>query len=276
MKIIKIGESSYPSNLKKVKNPPQKLFAEGNTDLLNKNSLAIVGTRDPTDYGINIAQNFAKELSNEGICIVSGLADGIDSYAHMGAKSGKGKTIAVLGCGLKHIYPEHNLKLYQDILDEGGCVITEYKPDETYKPQYFPARNRIISGISMGVLVVEGRYRSGSGITARLAMEQKKEIFCIPNDITRKTAYVPNEFIKIGAHLVSNIQDILEYFPKQRESAKMSDEFLEIYKYMSKIPVSVDEICRLTNLSAASVNERLMLMEIEGLIKNVYGGYVVV
>lgn len=276
MKIIKIGESSYPSNLKKVKNPPQKLFAEGNTDLLNKNSLAIVGTRDPTDYGINVAQNFAKELSNEGICIVSGLADGIDSYAHMGAKSGKGKTIAVLGCGLKHIYPEHNLKLYQDILDEGGCVITEYKPDETYKPQYFPARNRIISGISMGVLVVEGRYRSGSGITARLAMEQKKEIFCIPNDITRKTAYVPNEFIKIGAHLVSNIQDILEYFPKQREPAKMSDEFLEIYKYMSKIPVSVDEICRLSNLSAASVNERLMLMEIEGLIKNVYGGYVVV
>ena len=263
MKIIKIGESSYPSNLKKVKKPPQKLFAEGNTDLLNKNSLAIVGTRDPTDYGINVAQNFAKELSNEGICIVSGLADGIDSYAHMGAKSGKGKTIAVLGCGLKHIYPEHNLKLYQDILDEGGCVITEYEPDETYKPQYFPARNRIISGISMGVLVVEGRYRSGSGITARLAMEQKKEIFCIPNDITRKTAYVPNEFIKIGAHLVSNIQDILEYFPKQRESAKMSDEFLEIYKYMSKIPVSVDEICRLTNLSAASVNERLMLMEIE-------------
>lgn len=276
MKIIKIGESSYPSNLKKVKNPPQKLFAEGNTDLLNKNSLAIVGTRDPTDYGINVAQNFAKELSNEGICIVSGLADGIDSYAHMGAKSGKGKTIAVLGCGLKHIYPEHNLKLYQDILDEGGCVITEYKPDETYKPEYFPARNRIISGISMGVLVVEGRYRSGSGITARLAMEQKKEVFCIPNDITRKTAYVPNEFIKIGAHLVSNIQDILEYFPKQREPAKMSDEFLEIYKYMSKIPVSVDEICRLTNLSAASVNERLMLMEIEGLIKNVYGGYVAV
>lgn len=276
MKIIKIGESSYPSNLKKVKNPPQKLFAEGNTDLLNKNSLAIVGTRDPTDYGINVAQNFAKELSNEGICIVSGLADGIDSYAHMGAKSGKGKTIAVLGCGLKHIYPEHNLKLYQDILDEGGCVITEYKPDETYKPEYFPARNRIISGISMGVLVVEGRHRSGSGITARLAMEQKKEVFCIPNDITRKTAYVPNEFIKIGAHLVSNIQDILEYFPKQREPAKMSDEFLEIYKYMSKIPVSVDEICRLTNLSAASVNERLMLMEIEGLIKNVYGGYVAV
>ena len=276
MKIIKIGESSYPSNLKKVKKPPQKLFAEGNTDLLNKNSLAIVGTRDPTDYGINVAQNFAKELSNEGICIVSGLADGIDSYAHMGAKSGKGKTIAVLGCGLKHIYPEHNLKLYQDILDEAGCVITEYEPDETYKPQYFPARNRIISGISMGVLVVEGRYRSGSGITARLAMEQKKEVFCIPNDITRKTAYVPNEFIKIGAHLVSNIQDILEYFPKQREPAKMSDEFLEIYKYMSKIPVSVDEICRLTNLSAASVNERLMLMEIEGLIKNVYGGYVAV
>lgn len=276
MKIINMLESSYPQNLKKIKNPPTKLYAEGNTELLNKNSLAIVGTRRPTEYGKKVSFNFAKELSDEGICVVSGLADGIDSYAHLGAKSGKGETIAVLGCGFNHIYPEHNLKLYQEILEEGGCVISEYEPDEISKPEYFPTRNRIISGLSMGVLLVEGRYRSGSGITARLAMEQKKEVFCIPSDINKKTGFVPNEYIKMGAHLVTNIQDILEYFPKQRKTVKMNLEYLEIYKYMSKIPISVDDICRLTNLSVASVNERLMLMEIEGLIKNVYGGYVVV
>lgn len=276
MKIINMLESSYPQNLKKIKNPPTKLYAEGNTELLNKNSLAIVGTRRPTEYGKKVSFNFAKELSDEGICVVSGLADGIDSYAHLGAKSEKGKTIAVLGCGFNHIYPEHNLKLYQEILEEGGCVISEYEPDEISKPEYFPTRNRIISGLSMGVLLVEGRYRSGSGITARLAMEQKKEVFCIPSDINKKTGFVPNEYIKMGAHLVTNIQDILEYFPKQRKTVKMNLEYLEIYKYMSKIPISVDDICRLTNLSVASVNERLMLMEIEGLIKNVAGGYVVV
>lgn len=276
MKIINILESNYPKRLKKIKNPPTKLYVEGDTELLNKNSLAIVGTRKPTEYGKKIAFDFAKEISEEGICIVSGLADGIDSYAHLGAKSRKGKTIAVLGCGFNHIYPEHNLKLYQEIIKEGGCVISEYEPDEEYKLEYFPTRNRIISGIAMGVLIVEGRYRSGSGITARLAMEQKKEVFCIPSDIDRKTGFVPNEYIKNGAHLVTEIKDILEYFPEQRKTVKMNLEYLEIYKYMSKIPTSVDDICRLTNLSVASVNERLMLMEIEGLIKNVYGGYVVV
>ncbi len=276
MKLINMLESTYPQNLKKIKNPPTKLYAEGNTELLNKNSLAIVGTRKPSEYGKKVAFNFAKELSDEDICIVSGLADGIDSYAHWGAKSGKGKTIAVLGCGFNHIYPEHNLKLYQEILEEGGCVISEYEPDEISKPEYFPTRNRIISGLAMGALIVEGRNRSGSGITARIAMEQKKEVFCIPSNIDKKTGFVPNEYIKMGAHLVTNIQDILEYFPKQRKTVKMNLEYLEIYKYMSKIPISVDDICRLTNLSVASVNERLMLMEIEGLIKNVAGGYVVV
>ena len=276
MRTINLSDSIFPHNLKKIKNAPNKIYVEGNEELLNKNSLAIVGTRNPTDYGKKIALNFAKGLSNENICIVSGLADGIDSYAHLGAKSGKGGTIAVLGCGFNHIYPEHNLKLYKDILEEGGCIVSEYEPDEKYKSEYFPARNRIISGLAMGVLIVEGRYRSGSSITARLAIEQKKEVFCIPSNIDSKTGYVPNEYIKNGAHLVTCIEDILEYFPKEKEEMQLTPEYLEIYKYMSKIPISVDEIARLTDFSVASVNERLMLMEIEGLIQNVRGGYVVV
>lgn len=275
MRTINLSDSIFPHNLKKIKNAPNKIYVEGNEELLNKNSLAIVGTRNPTDYGKKNAFNFAKELSNEDICIVSGLADGIDSYAHLGAKSGKGGTIAVLGCGFNHIYPEHNLKLYKEILEEGGCIVSEYEPEEKYKSEYFPARNRIISGLAMGVLIVEGRYRSGSSITARLAIEQKKEVFCIPSNIDSKTGYVPNEYIKNGAHLVTCKEDILEYFPKAKEEMQLTPEYLEIYKYMSKIPISVDEMARLTDLSVASINERLMLMEIEGLIKNVSGGYVV-
>ena len=276
MRTINLSDSIFPHNLKKIKNAPNKIYVEGNEELLNKNSLAIVGTRNPTDYGKKMAFNFAKELSNEDICIVSGLADGIDSYAHLGAKSGKGGTIAVLGCGFNHIYPEHNLKLYKEILEEGGCIVSEYEPEEKYKSEYFPARNRIISGLAMGVLIVEGRYRSGSSITARIAIEQNKEVFCIPSNIDSKTGYVPNEYIKNGAQLVTCKEDILEYFPKEKEEMQLTPEYLEIYKYMSKIPITVDEIARLTDLSTASVNERLMLMEIEGLIKNVSGGYVVV
>lgn len=276
MRTINLSYSIFPQSLKKIKNPPNKIYVEGNEELLNKNSLAIVGTRNPTDYGKKMAFNFAKELSNEDICIVSGLADGIDSYAHLGAKSGKGGTIAVLGCGFNHIYPEHNLKLYKEILEEGGCIVSEYEPEEKYKSEYFPARNRIISGLAMGVLLVEGRYRSGSSITARIAIEQNKEVFCIPSNIDSKTGYVPNEYIKNGAQLVTCKEDILEYFPKEKEEMQLTPEYLEIYKYMSKIPITVDEIARLTDLSTASVNERLMLMEIEGLIKNVSGGYVVV
>ena len=276
MRTINLSNNIFPHNIKKIKNAPNKIYVEGNEELLNKKSLAIVGTRNPTDYGKKMAFNFAKELSNEDICIVSGLADGIDSYAHLGAKSGKGGTIAVLGCGFNHIYPEHNLKLYKEILEEGGCIVSEYEPEEKYKSEYFPARNRIISGLAMGVLIVEGRYRSGSSITARLAIEQKKAVFCIPSNIDSKTGYVPNEYIKNGAHLVTCIEDILEYFPKVKEEIPLTPEYLEIYKYMSKIPITVDEIARLTDLSVASVNERLILMEIEGLIQNVSGGYVVV
>ena len=276
MRTINLSDSIFPHNLKKIKNAPNKIYVEGNEELLNKKSLAIVGTRSPTEYGKKVAFNFAKELSNENICIISGLADGIDSYAHLGAKSGKGGTIAVLGCGFNHIYPEHNLKLYKDILEEGGCIISEYEPEEKCKSEYFSARNRIMSGLAMGVLIVEGRYRSGSSITARIAIEQNKEVFCIPSNIDSKTGYVPNEYIKNGAQLVTCKEDILEYFPKEKEEMQLTPEYLEIYKYMSKIPITVDEIARLTDLSVASINERLMLMEIEGLIQNVRGGYVVV
>ena len=148
------------------------MYVQGNKELLNKRAIAIIGTRKPSEYGKKVAKEFAKELSEKGICIVSGLAEGIDSCAHLGAKCGKGNTIAVLGSGFNHVYPASNIKLYKDIIEGGGCVISEYGPEERCKSEYFPVRNRIISGLAMGVLIVEAKFKSLTGITARYSKEQ--------------------------------------------------------------------------------------------------------
>lgn len=274
MKIIKITDSKYPQRLKNIKNPPKILYALGDINLLNKESIAIVGTRNSTAYGRGVAQKFAKEISEQGICVVSGLAEGIDTFAHVGAKSEMGKTIAVMGNGLNRVYPSQNKKLFLDILNEGGCIISEYEPDEEERAENFPARNRIISGISMGVVVIEARHRSGSSITARYAREQNKAVFCIPRDIDKVTGRLTNDLIKEGAILVTNPSEIVDYYPKKHVITGISKEFRDVYKYIGEVPITVDELCRLTNMSVAAINEKLMLMELDGIIKNVIGGYV--
>lgn len=274
MKIIKNTDSLYPKRLLTIKNAPKQLYVEGDETLLNKQAIAIVGTRMPSEYGIKVANEFAKELSNQNYCVISGLAQGIDTYAHMGAKCGKGKTIAVLGAGFNHIYPKQNTKLYQDIIEEGGCIVSEYDSNEEVKPENFPKRNRIISGLAMGVLIIEARYRSGSSITAKFAIEQNKEIFCVPGNIDKPTSYIPNEYIKNGAFLVTSAMDIINYYPIKKEEKNIDEDYKELYQYINEIPISSNELCKLTNLSIASVNERLIYMEIEGLIKNVAGGYI--
>ena len=274
MKIIKNTDSLYPKRLLTIENAPKQLYVEGDETLLNKQAIAIVGTRMPSEYGIKVANEFAKELSNQNYCVISGLAQGIDTYAHMGAKCGKGKTVAVLGAGFNHIYPKQNTKLYQDIIEEGGCIVSEYDPNEEVKPENFPKRNRIISGLAMGVLIIEARYRSGSSITAKFAIEQNKEIFCVPGNIDKPTSYIPNEYIKNGAFLVTSAMDIINYYPIKKEEKNIDEDYKELYQYINEIPISSNELCKLTNLSIASVNERLIYMEIEGLIKNVAGGYI--
>lgn len=274
MKIIKNTDSLYPKRLLTIKNAPKQLYVEGDETLLNKQAIAIVGTRMPSEYGIKVANDFAKELSNQNYCVISGLAQGIDTYAHMGAKCGKGKTVAVLGAGFNHIYPKQNTKLYQDIIEEGGCIVSEYDSNEEVKPENFPKRNRIISGLAMGVLIIEARYRSGSSITAKFAIEQNKEIFCVPGNIDKPTSYIPNEYIKNGAFLVTSAMDIINYYPIKKEEKNIDEDYKELYQYINEIPISSNELCKLTNLSIATVNERLIYMEIEGLIKNVAGGYI--
>lgn len=167
MTIIKITDNIYPKRLLDIKNPPKQLYVEGNTELLNNNSLAIVGSRKCTSYGIKYAKEFASKISKNNITIVSGLAIGIDTIAHEFSKDSIGRTIAVVGCGLDQIYPKANEELFNQILENDGCIISEHPNGTRVDTKNFPKRNRIISGISMGVLVIEAKYRSGSTITAR-------------------------------------------------------------------------------------------------------------
>ncbi len=212
MKVINKEDKNYPKGLLTISDPPEKLFVLGNEEILNKFGLAIVGSRNCTSYGENIAKSLAYNLSKYKINVISGMAKGIDSAAHIGAIIGKGKTIAVLGSGFNHIYPEENIELLKKIIKSGGVVITEYSEDVLPIPKNFPKRNRIISGLSQGVIVVEAGKRSGSLITAEIALDEGKEVFAIPGNVTSKTSKGTNGLIKDGAKLVENVIDILEEY----------------------------------------------------------------
>lgn len=209
---INIENKFYPQQLKNIYNPPNKIYVLGNKEILKESGIAIVGARRATEYGKKVAFEFSKELSASGINIISGLALGIDTYAHLGTlqQDGPGKTIAVLGSGLDVIYPKQNIYLAKEILKRGGCIISEYPLGTKPEKLHFPQRNRIISGLSKGVLVVEASEKSGSLITADFALEQGKDVFAVPGDISKLTSIGTNSLIKQGAKLVTNYIDILE------------------------------------------------------------------
>ncbi len=212
MKIITIKDEEYPHKLRNMYNPPKKLYVLGDYKILNDFSIGIVGTRRCTAYGIQIAKSLSYNLSKYGVNIVSGLAIGIDTYAHIGTIMGKGKTIAVLGSGFKHIYPKENIDLFKKIIKTGGAILTEYEENEYPLPENFPKRNRIISGLSDGIVVVEAGKRSGSLITSDFALEQGKEVFAVPGNINSRVSEGTNNLIKDGAKPVTNIFDILEEY----------------------------------------------------------------
>ncbi len=209
---ITINDDNYPSKLKNIYDPPKKLYVLGDYKILNDFSIGIVGTRRCTRYGKNIAKSFSYNLAKCGINIISGMAIGIDTSAHIGTIMGKGKTIAILGSGFKHIYPKENMDLLNKIIETGGAIVTEYQEDEYPLPEHFPKRNRIISGLSDGIVVVEAGKRSGSLITVDFALDQGKEVFAVPGDINSKTSKGTNNLIQDGAKLVTNILDILEEY----------------------------------------------------------------
>ena len=277
IKIIKKEDKEYPKKLLKISDAPEQLYVLGDESLLNKKSIAIIGSRDCTMYGYEQAKKFAKELAKQDICIVSGMAIGIDSAAHIGSKGEIGKTIAVLGSGFNNIFPEENKELFYEILKQGGCIITEYEPDVEPAHENFPSRNRIVSGLSEGVLVVEARHRSGTSITAKFAKKQGKKIFCIPSNLEVTTGVGTGRLIQEGAKLVLSPNDVLlelgiteekEEFIEEPE-VEVNEEYKDVYDVLSRIPINVNEICKKINKSIVEVNTTLTMLELEGLVKQV-------
>jgi DNA processing protein len=213
VRLLTIQDPAYPPRLREIYDPPLLLFCLGDPALLMRHSIAIVGTRRPTPYGMAAAERLSADLAKAGLTIVSGMARGIDTAAHQAALKAQGATIAVLGCGVDVLYPANNRKLYDDIAKQ-GLLVSEFPMGAPAYPQNFPIRNRIVSGLSIGVVVVEGAQYSGSAITARLAMDQGREVFAVPGNITSKMSWGPNLLIKDGgAKLVQEWSDITNELP---------------------------------------------------------------
>lgn len=209
---ISIENKLYPEQLRNIYDAPLKLYVLGNVEVLNQKGIAIVGSRNATEYGKKVAMQISKELSKNGINIISGLALGIDTYAHIGniLSNSIGKTIAVLGSGFDNIYPKQNIQLARRIIQTGGCIVTEYPNGNKPDKKNFPQRNRIISGLSKGVLVVEASKKSGALITADFALEQGREVFAVPGNITSVMSEGCNMLIKDGAKIVLSYEDLLD------------------------------------------------------------------
>ncbi|MGP0018786.1 MAG: DNA-processing protein DprA [Candidatus Sulfotelmatobacter sp.] len=213
--MVSLDDPSYPPRLKEIYDPPLILRVRGNPEVLTRPGIAMVGTRHPTPYGSGMAERLACDLAAQGLVIISGMARGVDTSSHRGAISAKGKTIAVFGTGVDVIYPKENSRLSDQILALGGALISEFPLGTFAAPQNFPIRNRIISGMSIGVLVVEAAEYSGTRITARCALEQNRDVFAVPGNVTNKNSWGPNTLIKQGAKLVATWEDVWEDLPTE-------------------------------------------------------------
>jgi len=246
-------------------------------------NFAIVGTRAASEYGKTLAFKIAKELAELGFNIVSGLALGIDTQAHLGALEGKGKTTAVMGSAIddNSIYPSENLNLVKKITALGGAVVSEYAPGTKSEIWFFPERNRIISGLSRGVLIVEAPEKSGALITARAALEQNREVFAIPGSTFSKNSVGANNLIKSGAKMVTSVDDILEELNlmnlkagrKTAEEKNITEKEKNILKIIEKEPIHIDKICEISKMAASQTLSIVSLLEIRGIIKNIGGKF---
>ena len=212
IELIHISSKYYPEKLKDIYDKPMVLYVKGNKELLNKFSLAIIGCRENSEYGKIVAQKLSYDIAKKGIVTISGLARGIDSIAHKGTLYAKGKTIAVIGSSIDNLYPKENIRLANEIVKNEGLIVSEYVIGSQTKKMNFPARNRIISGLSNGVVVIEAKKKSGTMITVDFALEHGREVFAVPGNITSSNSEGTNELIKQGAKCITNVADILEEF----------------------------------------------------------------
>lgn len=280
--IITYFDGGYPAQLKEIENPPLCLYIKGDKNVLNQLGIAIVGTRYPTAYGMNVSQMIAMELAKSGLVIISGFARGIDGYAHEAAIKAEGKTIAVLGCGIDIDYPKENSHLRKEIIKNGAFVSEFPLGCQPYKDN-FPLRNRIISALSFGVLIVEASEKSGALITARYALEQGKEVFAIPGSIFSLQSIGTNYLIKNGnAKLIQKAEDILIEIPdylKKESQLSMTTPLIELendeIKILDCIPfdeaIYLDDLSLLTNLKPAELLPILLKLELKGLITTLQG-----
>ncbi len=279
--VVTYNDSLYPALLKQIADPPPMLFVRGNAELLSKPQLAIVGSRNPSAIGMETASAFAKTLSRHGFVITSGLALGIDAASHQGALAAKGYTIAVAGTGLDRVYPARHLQLATEIVNT-GAMVSEFPPGTLAKANHFPRRNRIISGLCQGLLVVEAAKSSGSLITARMALEQNREVFAIPGSIHNPLARGCNALIREGAKLVETAQDILEEFNQYFQEDKTHPENviettldLELQTLLNRImysPTAIDKLVEETGNQVEAISSMLLILELQGYIESNAGG----
>lgn len=274
-----IYDKDYPQNLAEIPDAPVLLYVRGNAEILKSFSLAVVGSRKYTSYGKKVAYDLSKKCAENGLTIISGLALGIDAFAHRAALDAGGKTIGVLGCGLDRIYPASNFHLGREIIEKGGAIISEFPPGTLPMKQNFPARNRIIAGLSQGVLVVEAAIESGALITAYQALEYNREVFAVPSNIDSGNSVGTNLLIKNGAKLVTSEEDILEELnipkkalvKKAKEILPETEEEKSVYRTLSNEAKLVDDIIKESGLNIIAINSALTTMEIKGMVVNLGG-----
>lgn len=281
--ILMIDKNSdkYPTALKEIPQPPFALYIRGLLPTENEFCLAVVGPRKYSSYGRQSCEKIVSELANFKTTIISGLALGIDAIAHQAALDNNSKTIAVLGTGIddKTIYPAQNFNLAKNILKNGGAIISEFAPETPGLPHHFPMRNRIVAGLSKGVIVIEASEKSGSLITANCALEQNREVFAVPGQIFSENSKGTNNLIKQGAKIATCAQDILEEFNLQLELPEasenkifdLSEEEKNIFELLSSQPQELDALAKTANIPISKFNSILTMMEIKGIIKNQNG-----
>jgi len=269
----------YPSYLKETPTPPPLIYVSGEMLEVDRFAVAVVGTRRLTSYGRQVTKDLVTGLVHNGVTVVSGLARGIDAVAHKTAVELDGRTIAVLGSGLDCVYPSENRMLAKQITDGKGAMISEYGLGVRPEAKNFPPRNRIISGLSLGVIVVEAGERSGALITTNFALEQDRDVFAVPGNVNSPVSMGPNKLIQQGAKLVTKVDDVLEelnlHMVAEKTAVQLalpeSNEEVALYTYLSAQPIHIDELRRETGLSSSEVSSTLTLMELKGMVQQVGG-----
>ena len=279
IKLTVFGDDNYPKLLKEIYAPPPLLYYQGELNINNQFPIAVVGSRKISQYGRQVTSQISGQLSQAGITIISGLALGVDACAHQASLDNSGQTVAVLGSGLDKIYPVANQRLAQNIIEEKGCVVSEFPLETPAFKSNFPQRNRIISGLSLGTLVTEAHLKSGALITARHSLEQNREVFAVPGNIYNQNSLGPHDLIKMGAKLVTTAAEILETlhlenaenFQNIKEILPENPTEKTILELVSAEPIHIDNLAKSSKLDIITVNSTLVVLEMKGAIKNIGG-----